>query len=83
MANLRRVLPARAPPPPRDQNFFNFMSFFRKNIKYIRLVPPFDGLAPPTTIGPGSAPGYISLWSPIRCCSMHVIKKRTHLNIIH
>ena len=48
--------------PSTDQNFFHFMRFFEKNIKYIRLVPPFDGLAPPfewlappPMTGPGSA----------------------------
>ena len=32
------------------------MMFFRKNIKYIRLAPPFDGLALSPTTCPGSAP---------------------------
>ena len=50
------------PPPTTDQNIFNFMRFSRKNIKYMRLVPPLVGLAPPpppppATTGPGSAPG--------------------------
>ena len=41
--------------PPTDQNFFNFMGFFRKCINILGRRPP-KGLAPPPTTSPGSAP---------------------------
>ena len=47
------VLPARV--SPMDQNFFNFMGFFRKCINILGRRPP-RGLAPPPTTSPGSAP---------------------------
>ena len=34
------------------------MMCFRENINYIKLVPPFDGLAPSSTTGAGSAPAF-------------------------
>ena len=46
-------------PPPSDQNFLNFMGFFRKCINILGWRPP-KGLAPPPMTSPGSAPGISS-----------------------
>ena len=50
------ALTARA---PADQNFFNFMAFLRKSIKYIGSSPPSKELVPLPTTNAGSAPGYV------------------------
>ena len=57
MADLRGGAPG-ARPPPTDRNFFNFMGFFTKYIKYNGSAPPPKGLAPSPTTSPGSAPEY-------------------------
>ena len=44
------------PAPPTDQNFLNFMQFFEKIWQICMLGPPPEGLAPPPTRNPGSAP---------------------------
>ena len=42
---------------PMDQNFFNFMGFFRKCINILGRLPPKGVDAPPMTSS-GSTPGY-------------------------
>ena len=42
---------------PMDQNFFNFMQYFGKIWQICMLAPPPEGLAPPPTRNPESAPG--------------------------
>ena len=43
MADVRGAV---STPPPTDQNFFNFIGFFRKCIKYIGSAPPSKGSVP-------------------------------------
>ena len=42
--------------PPTDQNFLNFVQFFRKIEQICMLAPPPGGLTPPPMGNPGSAP---------------------------
>ena len=48
--------------PPTVQNFLNFMQFFRNFGKIIGRHPLPEGLAPPPTENPGSAPVLVSTY---------------------
>ena len=65
------ALPVRT--PSKDQNFFNFMGFFRKCINILDQPPP-NGLAPPPMTSPGSAPDLYYLLTNNTEIQMSVVK---------
>ena len=57
--------------PSTGQNFFNFMGFFRKSIKYIGSAPQSEELVSPPMTSVGSAPGIGFVFYTYCCFSMN------------